>query len=111
MVNHPHPAATEFLDGVVMRDGLADHCWKPLLATRVRLCSMASQRGPGIGGQGERSTRFMRIVRSMKLEDADAIWRILEPMVRAGETYTLPREMRKDEALAYWMGADQEVFV
>ena len=32
-------------------------------------------------------------------------------MVRAGETYTLPREMSKDEALAYWMGADHEVFV
>src|ERR1700747_989540 len=53
----------------------------------------------------------MRIVRAMKLEDADAIWRILEPMVRAGETYTLPREMSKDEALAYWMGADHEGFV
>ena len=53
----------------------------------------------------------MRIVRGAKLEDADAIWRILEPMVQAGETYPLPREMRKDEALAYWMGAEHEVFV
>ena len=53
----------------------------------------------------------MRIVRGAKLEDADAIWRILEPMVRAGEAYTLPREMRKDDALDYWMGADHEVFV
>lgn len=55
--------------------------------------------------------RFMRTVREVKLEDADAIWRILEPMVRAGETYPLPREMNKDEALAYWMGTDHEVFV
>jgi ribosomal protein S18 acetylase RimI-like enzyme len=55
--------------------------------------------------------RFMRTVRGVKLEDADAIWRILEPMVRAGETYPLPREMNKDEALAYWMGTDHEVFV
>jgi hypothetical protein len=53
----------------------------------------------------------MRIVRGAKREDADAIWRILEPMVRAGETYPLPWEMSKDEALAYWMGADHEVFV
>ena len=53
----------------------------------------------------------MRTVRGVKLEDADAIWRILEPMVRAGETYPLPREMNKDEALAYWMGTDHEVFV
>jgi len=55
--------------------------------------------------------RFMRIVRGMKPEDADAIWRILEPMVRAGETYPLPREMSKDEALAFWMGPGHEVFV
>jgi ribosomal protein S18 acetylase RimI-like enzyme len=53
----------------------------------------------------------MRIVREVKLEDADTIWRILEPMVRAGETYTLPREMSKQEALTYWMGAGHEVFV
>lgn len=53
----------------------------------------------------------MRIVRGVKPEDADAIWGILEPVVRAGETYTLPREMSKDEALRYWMGADHEVFV
>jgi ribosomal protein S18 acetylase RimI-like enzyme len=53
----------------------------------------------------------MKIVRSMKLEDAYAIWRILEPMVRAGETYPLPREMSKDEVLAYWMGAEHEVLV
>jgi ribosomal protein S18 acetylase RimI-like enzyme len=72
---------------------------------------MASQRGAGIGGWRERNTRFMRIVRAMKVEDADAIWRVLEPMVRAGETYTLPREMSRDDALAYWMGADHEVFV
>ena len=53
----------------------------------------------------------MRTVRGVKLEDADAIWRILEPVVRAGETYPLPREMNKDEALAYWMGTGHEVFV
>ncbi len=31
--------------------------------------------------------------------------------MRAGETYTLPREMSKDEALAYWMSPGHEVFV
>src|ERR1700739_2428762 len=54
---------------------------------------------------------FMRLVRLAQPDDADAIWRILEPIVRAGETYTLPREMTKDQSLAYWMGADHEVFV
>jgi len=32
-------------------------------------------------------------------------------MLRTGETYPLPREMSKHEALAFWMGADHEVFV
>jgi ribosomal protein S18 acetylase RimI-like enzyme len=53
----------------------------------------------------------MRIVRAAKLPDADAIWRILQPVVRAGETYTLPREMSKGQALAYWMSPGHEVFV
>jgi ribosomal protein S18 acetylase RimI-like enzyme len=53
----------------------------------------------------------MKTVRGAKLDDAEAIWRILEPMIRAGETYPLPREMRKDEALAYWLGSEHEVFV
>ncbi len=53
----------------------------------------------------------MKIVRGVKPADADAIWRILEPIVRAGETYALPREMSKQEVLAYWMGADHEVFI
>ena len=34
--------------------------------------------------------------------DADAIWSILEPIVRAGETFALPREMSRDSALAWW---------
>ena len=53
----------------------------------------------------------MRSVRAVRPEDADAIWQILEPMVRTAETYPLPREMGKAETLAYWMGADHEVFV
>jgi ribosomal protein S18 acetylase RimI-like enzyme len=41
----------------------------------------------------------------------DAIWAILEPMIRRGETYTLPRDMRKQQALEYWFAADKETFV
>jgi len=47
----------------------------------------------------------------VKGEDADAVWRILEPMVRAGETYPLPRDMSKEDMLSYWTGAEHEVFV
>ena len=43
--------------------------------------------------------------------DDDAVWRILEPMIRAGETYPLAREMRRHEALAYWCAPEHEVFV
>ena len=32
-------------------------------------------------------------------------------MIRAGETYTLPREMSREQALGYWFGAGHEVFV
>ena len=43
--------------------------------------------------------------------DRDAIWAILEPMIRAGETYTLPRDISKQQALEYWFAADKETFV
>lgn len=54
--------------------------------------------------------RFMTI-RPAQAADADAIWSILEPTIRAGETYTLPRDMKRDEALAYWFENGHEVFV
>src|SRR5207244_1944342 len=44
-------------------------------------------------------------------DDIEAIWRILEPTIRAGETYTLPRDMTQDAALAWWAAPDHEVFV
>ncbi len=43
--------------------------------------------------------------------DDDAMWRILEPTIRAGETYTLPREMSRADVLAYWRTPGNEVFV
>ena len=35
----------------------------------------------------------------------------MEPIIRAGETYTLPRDMDKESALAYWLSPEREVFV
>jgi ribosomal protein S18 acetylase RimI-like enzyme len=43
--------------------------------------------------------------------DGDTIWAILEPTIRAGETYTLPADISRLDALAYWMSPDHEVFV
>jgi ribosomal protein S18 acetylase RimI-like enzyme len=50
-------------------------------------------------------------IRSATLDDAAAIWRILEPVLRAGETYTLPRDIDRAEALNYWFAGGNQVFV
>jgi len=51
------------------------------------------------------------LIRPATSADAAAIWAIIEPVIRAGETYTLDRDMREAEALAYWFGVDKETFV
>ncbi len=50
-------------------------------------------------------------IRAARPEDAPAIWAILEPTIRAGETYALPRDMTQTASIAYWMGPDRETFV
>src|ERR1700722_17863477 len=50
-------------------------------------------------------------IRAARPDDGPAIWAILEPTIRAGETYALPRDMTQKEAIAYWMGPDRETFV
>jgi ribosomal protein S18 acetylase RimI-like enzyme len=50
-------------------------------------------------------------IRPATAGDAAAIWRILEPTIRAGETYALPRELSEADALAYWMGPGRDTFV
>ncbi len=50
-------------------------------------------------------------IRPATSADHAAIWHILEPMIRAGETYALPRDMTEAEALNYWRAADRETFV
>lgn len=51
------------------------------------------------------------VLRPAHPEDAASIWRIIEPVIRAGETYALPRDLSPEHALAYWLGADRETFV
>jgi ribosomal protein S18 acetylase RimI-like enzyme len=52
----------------------------------------------------------MQIRPALPQTDADSIWAILEPTIRAGETYTLPRGMACKEALDYWLAPQHEVF-
>jgi len=59
----------------------------------------------------EKKARPMIAIRPATKEDAGAIWGILEPMIRAGETYPLPLEMQREQALAYWFSQRNEVFV
>ena len=51
------------------------------------------------------------LIRKAAESDADAIWAILEPIIRAGETYTLPRNMDREGAFAFWFSPANEVFV
>jgi ribosomal protein S18 acetylase RimI-like enzyme len=50
-------------------------------------------------------------IRPACLKDADVIWAILEPTIRAGETYTLPRDLSREGSLAYWFASGHDVFV
>jgi ribosomal protein S18 acetylase RimI-like enzyme len=50
-------------------------------------------------------------IRAANTNDSDAIWKILEPVIRAGDTYTLPADMSREDALAYWNTPGHEVFV
>ena len=53
----------------------------------------------------------MLVRKAVAANDGDAIWVILEPVIRAGETYPLPCDMDRESALAYWFSPDHEVFV
>ena len=50
-------------------------------------------------------------IRPAGQKDRDAVWAVLEPVIRAAETYALDPSLTKDEALAYWLGPDRETFV
>jgi len=50
-------------------------------------------------------------VRAATPSDAEVVWPILEPVIRAGETYTLPSDMTREAALAWWFSPGHEVFL
>jgi ribosomal protein S18 acetylase RimI-like enzyme len=43
--------------------------------------------------------------------DRDAIWSILEPVIREGATYPLDPTIGREEAFRYWFAPDKRVFV
>lgn len=50
-------------------------------------------------------------IRPATAQDGQAIWPILEPVIRAGETYALDRAMPREAALAYWLEEDKQTFL
>jgi ribosomal protein S18 acetylase RimI-like enzyme len=50
-------------------------------------------------------------IRLARNDDREAVWRILRPTIRAGETYALPTDLSEADAIAYWMGTDRETFI
>ena len=53
----------------------------------------------------------MMTIRAAVDADNDAVWTMLEPVIRAGDVYALPIEMNREEAIAYWFAPGNWVFV
>jgi ribosomal protein S18 acetylase RimI-like enzyme len=51
------------------------------------------------------------LIRPAEGADRQAVWAVLEPIVRAGETLALGRDAGEEDILAYWMKPGQAVFV
>jgi ribosomal protein S18 acetylase RimI-like enzyme len=51
------------------------------------------------------------IVRTAGSADDHAVWAILEPVIGAGETYTLPRGWNQQQTLTFWFSPGHTVFV
>jgi ribosomal protein S18 acetylase RimI-like enzyme len=51
------------------------------------------------------------LIRPAGEQDDRAVWRVVEPTIRAGETLMLPRGMSETDAVHYWRSPGHEVFV
>ncbi len=53
----------------------------------------------------------MVTIRAFEAHDEAALWSLLEPVFRAGDTYSIDPDIPRDAALAYWCGPGRTVFV
>ncbi|MBV8113228.1 MAG: GNAT family N-acetyltransferase [Silvibacterium sp.] len=53
----------------------------------------------------------MFTIRPAETSDREAVWAVIEPIIRTGDVYARPREMSKEDALANWFSNGHEVFV
>ena len=51
------------------------------------------------------------IIRAIQNGDDAALWSMLEPAFRAGDTYTVDPGIPREEALAFWCATEKRVFV
>ncbi len=55
---------------------------------------------------------FKRLkIRSATERDRDAIWNIFHEVIAAGDTYAFDPGMSREEAFAYWFGADTHTYI
>lgn len=50
-------------------------------------------------------------LREVSPDDTEALWDILEPTFRRGDTYTIDPMISKQEAIAYWTSSDKSTFL
>jgi L-amino acid N-acyltransferase YncA len=50
-------------------------------------------------------------IRAAAEADRDAIWEIFPEVVAAGDTYAIDPDVSREEALAYWSGANTQTYV
>jgi L-amino acid N-acyltransferase YncA len=53
----------------------------------------------------------MLTIRPATPADDDSLWQIMEPIIRAGETYDFPRDTLREAALAAWLAPGFQCFV
>jgi GNAT superfamily N-acetyltransferase len=51
------------------------------------------------------------LFRRFTADDAIALWQLLEPAIREGETFALPRDMSAEAAVAFWAAPDRHCFL
>jgi GNAT superfamily N-acetyltransferase len=49
--------------------------------------------------------------REAKLEDSDSLWRIIEPIIRAGGAYVFDPQSSKEVMLSYWLHLDKITYL
>jgi len=50
-------------------------------------------------------------IRLAEEDDSDAIWAILKPIFRAGDTYAVAPDISAEDALQFWTGGNHTAFV